>query len=181
MIFLALSARTIKPDLDGRSFWQPFKKLFEDIDLINQYGWKSLSKNLTETLAHLENETDEMCHFWFQLYNLPYNYGNITMKRLLQLALNIGQLEGSMNNAELLERPLLCYGRDFFEKEKVSSLDTFVSIEIQNRISNELILHEKKTGINIMLEMLRIFKSEQIQSLIHDNENYNNILYMIKI
>ena len=79
-----------KGHTDGWSFWQPIKRQFDANKDPNhhykasQFGW----------LKKYKEDKNELAHFLYQLYNIPENEP-MSVRKVLQLALNIGQFQGS--------------------------------------------------------------------------------------
>ena len=117
----AYSLKETNPDADGREWWQGIKSI------INNYAktkdpsveWKKpISRNgilcydnipIDETRNLTEYTIDgfgtkhciEVNHFLIQQVRIPYDNQKITLVKLIQIALNKGQLEGiRKNNSE---------------------------------------------------------------------------------
>jgi len=91
---------------DGQGFWQPIKKLLEPLDSYNAKKWRKISKTKTRKIMLLPEyningyETkliDEKNHFIIQQVRIPLNE-KPTIKKIIQIALNIGQYKGINNN-----------------------------------------------------------------------------------
>ena len=88
---------------DGQGFWQPIKKLFEPFDEYSAKKWKKIPKKLTKTIMLLpeytingfeEKSIIENNHFIIQQVRIPLKEAP-TIRKIIQIALNIGQYRGS--------------------------------------------------------------------------------------
>jgi hypothetical protein len=93
-------------NFDGQGFWQPIKKILEPLDSYNAKKWRKISKTKTRKIMLLPEyningyETkliDEKNHFIIQQVRIPLNE-KPTIKKIIQIALNIGQYKGINNN-----------------------------------------------------------------------------------
>ena len=91
---------------DGQGFWQPIKKILEPLDGYNAKKWKKISKIKTRKIMLLPEYTingyetkliNENNHFIIQQVRIPLNE-KPTIKKIMQIALNIGQYKGINNN-----------------------------------------------------------------------------------
>lgn len=91
---------------DGQGFWQPIKKFLEPLDSYNAKKWKPISKTKTRKIMLLPEYTingyetkliNENNHFIIQQVRIPLNE-KPTIKKIIQIALNIGQYKGTSNN-----------------------------------------------------------------------------------
>jgi len=87
---------------DGKTFWQPIKKILETLDNYSASKWKILSKSKTKKIMLLPEYTingyetkqiNEKNHFMIQQVRIPLNE-KPTIKKIIQIALNIGQYKG---------------------------------------------------------------------------------------
>jgi hypothetical protein len=82
---------------NGQEFWQPIKKILEPLDDINAEKWKKMSSTETQKIMSLPEYTDgvidEHNHFIIQQVRIPM-IEKSTIKKIIQIALNIGQLRG---------------------------------------------------------------------------------------
>ena len=88
---------------DGQGFWQPIKKILEPLDKYSAKTWKKLSKKLTKSIMLLPEYTIngyeekiiiENNHFIIQQVRIP-QIEKPTIRKIIQIALNIGQYKGS--------------------------------------------------------------------------------------
>lgn len=116
-IILAAVFRMRNPSGDGQAFWQPIKEQFAPRDA-NMASWRRLKcfdryeKLEKEQRApegpKAEGETEgerrerEVKHFLYQLWNLQANE-DPNPRRLMQIALNLGQFVGTATFAEWRE------------------------------------------------------------------------------
>ena len=91
---------------DGQGFWQPIKKLLEPLDSYSAKKWRIISTTKTRKIMLLPEysingyETkliNEKNHFIIQQIRIPLNE-KPTIKKIIQIALNIGQYKGINNN-----------------------------------------------------------------------------------
>lgn len=85
---------------DGKGFWQPIKQILENCSV--KFKWKTLKKSTVNTImempeyyinGHGKQQIDEKNHFIIQSVRIPTTE-EPSIKKLIQLALNIGQYEG---------------------------------------------------------------------------------------
>jgi len=91
---------------DGQGFWQPIKKILEPLDKYNAKKWKPISKTKTRKIMLLPEyfingyetkQINENNHFIIQQVRIPLN-DKPTIKKIIQIALNIGQYKGTNKN-----------------------------------------------------------------------------------
>lgn len=88
--------RKQNPNLDGRAFWQPIKNILSEYDHIIVGEW--IVNPIIETIIDNYPEYDshgvmnEKNHFIHQLYRIPKTE-EANLRKLAQVALNLGQLE----------------------------------------------------------------------------------------
>ena len=123
--------RSENKNLDGLKYWKHIKNIIKDINSVpnkniewNKDHIKIKTKfynkfNLSE--KDKNNNLIENNHFLLQLINIPYKDDNIpSFKRLIQIALNIGQLKSSLDS----------YSKeiqDFIKKHKLFKIDTYMN------------------------------------------------------
>jgi hypothetical protein len=77
---------------DGRSFWQPIKRQFDGNEDPNHHYKPPQFASFNK----YKEDKNELAHFLYQLYNIPENENEpMSVRKVLQLALNIGQFQGS--------------------------------------------------------------------------------------
>ena len=88
---------------DGKGFWQPIKTILEPLDKHTASKWKNLSKSKTKKIMLLPEYTingydtktiNENNHFIIQQVRIPLQ-DKPTIKKIMQIALNIGQYKGT--------------------------------------------------------------------------------------
>lgn len=95
---------TYKKNFDGLKYWKSVKPFLNDIDsrLHSKVYWNPNHQNVISNFSHVRSEIpekdgDELIeknHFLLQQLNIPTKDGrNPSFRRLMQLALNIGQLQ----------------------------------------------------------------------------------------
>ena len=125
-------------NFDGQGFWQPIKKILEPLDTYNATKWKKISKTKTRKVMLLPEYTingyetkliDENNHFIIQQVRIPINE-KPTIKKIIQIALNIGQYKGTNNN-------------NFIYNIKFNDITQFIYkkdiIELSKHISDEIL------------------------------------------
>ena len=128
----------LQKNFDGLSFWQPIKKILESLDSYNAKKWKKISKTKTRKIMLLpeysingydEKTINEVHHFIIQQVRIPLNE-KPTIKKIIQIALNIGQYKGTNNN-------------NFIYNIKFNDISQFIYkkdiIELSKHISDEIL------------------------------------------
>ena len=91
---------------DGKGFWQSIKTILEPLDKYSASKWKTLSKSKTKKIMLLSEYTingydikniNENNHFIIQQVRIPLQ-DKPTIKKIMQIALNIGQYKGTSKN-----------------------------------------------------------------------------------
>jgi hypothetical protein len=150
MLFGAVSEkfellRRQNSQIDGQKLWQPIKNLLEPLDKVSPVGcqFKPISQTLTDKIMNLPESFKngygiekmiEINHFLIQQVRIPLKE-QVTVRKVIQIALNIGQWKGSPNpNIEIhdsekldkIERYLT--KKDIDELSKIISNDIFVNV-----------------------------------------------------
>ena len=111
---------------DGQGFWQPIKKLLEPLDKYSAKTWKKLSKKLTRSIMLLPEYTIngyeekiiiENNHFIIQQVRIPLTE-KPTIRKIIQIALNIGQYKGSGGKMIFDNIGQFIYRKDIVELSK---------------------------------------------------------------
>jgi hypothetical protein len=99
--------RQQSPDnFDGLSFWQPLKKMFAEYDNLLQLNWNCIIDPKTKKeILYLPEYVQvaagtsiiKVNHFLIQQVRIPAQE-KLTIRKLMQVALNIGQYQGMNNN-----------------------------------------------------------------------------------
>ena len=93
---------------DGKKFWQPIKKILEENDNIKSLKWKNINKKDQERIMLLpeyyidgygNQHIIELNHFIIQTVRIPLQE-KVSLKKIIQIALNIGQYIGSGGKKE---------------------------------------------------------------------------------
>ena len=125
---------------DGLGFWQPIKKLLEPLDQYSAKKWKKIPKKLTRSIMLLPEYTIngyeekiiiENNHFIIQQVRIPLNE-KPTIRKIIQIALNIGQYRGSGGKMIFDNIGQFIYRKDIVELSK------HISNEIVGKISGYL-------------------------------------------
>ena len=130
------------PAFDGQAFWQPIKKALEPLDgVIKTVSWKPISKvkakkimSLPEyTIDGYENKVmNELNHFMIQQVRIPLTESP-TIRKIIQIALNIGQYKASSNGKYLYKRI-----DQFISKADIVRLSEFIPDKIVEEIEKYL-------------------------------------------
>jgi hypothetical protein len=132
--------RSKNPDnFDGQGYWQPIKKLLEPLDSHCAKGWKKISASKTHTMMSLPEytidgyDTKKMIaknHFIIQQVRIPLNE-KPNAKKIVQIALNIGQHKGSNNGVNEYKFNSI---NQFVEKSDIIELSKHISDETFDNI-----------------------------------------------
>jgi hypothetical protein len=127
--------RKTNPQADGQQFWQPIKEELSKFD-IEATGWKNIKKEYQKTLFRAEFYIDgygnkniiEINHFIIQTIRIPLNE-KPTLRKIIQIALNIGQYTGSGFPKE----PWMNL-ENYLTKENIKKIDKQISKQLLNEI-----------------------------------------------
>lgn len=138
--------RSLNPNkFDGQGFWQPIKKLLEPLDIYTAKRWKQISKEKTEKIMLLPEYTingyeikqiNECNHFIIQQVRIPL-IEKPTIKKIIQIALNIGQYKG-MNNGNYIYDIKFDKISQFIHKVDIIELSKYVTDEILGKVNEYL-------------------------------------------
>ena len=130
---------------DGQGFWQPIKQILEQLDNYSAIKWKRISKIKTEKIMLLpeyiingngDKIIDEKNHFIIQQVRIPLNE-KPTIKKIIQLALNIGQYKG-INNGKYIYNIKFNSIKQFLHNTDIIELSKYISDEIIEKINKYL-------------------------------------------
>ena len=138
-------------NFDGQGFWQPIKKILEPLDKYNAKKWKQISKTKTRKIMLLPEYTingyetkliNENNHFIIQQVRIPLQ-DKPTIKKIMQIALNIGQYKGtcmnkSMNTSKNIKNISYNNINQFIFKNDIIKLSKYLTDDIVNSISKYL-------------------------------------------
>jgi len=111
---------------DGQGFWQPIKKMLEPLDEYSAKKWKKIPKKLTRSIMLLPEYTIngyeekiiiEKNHFIIQQVRIPLTE-KPTIRKIIQIALNIGQYRGSGGKIFFDNIGQFIYWKDIVELSK---------------------------------------------------------------
>jgi hypothetical protein len=145
-------------DFDGLFFWQKyFKPMYIQYDIINKssknYKWKILNKELSDKIINLKkheydthSELYELIgepvmntpiHFLIQHIRLTFNNQPLIFRKIMQLALNIGQFKAKFDkfkwpDVSKEESLKLCAS---YLKNRFNELDTYLTKDAINYFS----------------------------------------------
>ena len=130
--------RKIDPDFDGKSAWQPLKHVLQQFNYIriNMILPKRIGDIKGDILQYdnCEEEAEEI-HFSLQLVRLHKEH---TIMKLVQIALNIGQLEGMMNMSLYID------ASSYLDLDSIVDISIETLLEIQNQIENVISTLKRK-------------------------------------
>lgn len=130
---------------DGKGFWQPIKTILEQFDKHSAKRWKNLSKLKREKIMQLpeytidgyENKVINLKnHFIIQQVRIPMKE-EPTIKKIIQIALNIGQYQG-VNNEKYIYNVKLNNIHQFLYNDDIDKLSTYLSDDIIEQIKSIL-------------------------------------------
>jgi len=128
-----------KEDVDGRAVWNQIEESVKGIDIEGleyREELKPIYEKMDLVIDKYKMRDSEMepksNHFFMQLKNLVDKKSNFQIKinRVLQIAYNIGQLSIFIER-DKLEQDIV----DFVEEHNLLDLDTYISLENQQIIS----------------------------------------------
>ena len=123
---------------DGLQFWQPLKKILSKHDNIKVKNWKKINKSIQNKIMKLPeyyvdgNEVKHIIennHFIIQQVRIPMK-DEPNLRKILQLALNIGQFRGTSTRKF---RKSLSYSTS-----GLNELSTYLSDANIKKISSEI-------------------------------------------
>jgi len=123
---------------DGQGFWQPIKKMLEPLDEYSAKTWKKIPKKLTKHIMLLPEYTIngyeekiiiENNHFIIQQVRIPLTE-KPTIRKIIQIALNIGQYKGSGGKMIFDNIGQFIYWKDIVELSKHISDDLVRKITV---------------------------------------------------
>ena len=134
---------------DGLGFWQGIKKILEPLDKYSASKWKTLSKTKTKKIMLLPEYTingyddkiiDENNHFIIQQVRIPVT-DKPTIKKIMQIALNIGQYKGTSKNIKNNSIKNMTYNNinQFIFKNDIVELSNYLTDDIVDSITKHLI------------------------------------------
>ena len=137
-------------NFDGLGFWQGIKKILEPLDKYSASKWKTLSKTKTKKIMLLPEYTingyddkimDENNHFIIQQARIPVT-DKPTIKKIMQIALNIGQYKGTSKN-KIIKNITYNNINQFIFKNDIVELSKYLTDDIVNAITKYLISFTK--------------------------------------
>jgi hypothetical protein len=131
---------------DGQGFWQPIKKILEPLDEYSAKKWKKIPKKLTRSIMLLPEYTIngyeekiiiENNHFIIQQVRIPLTE-KPTIRKIIQIALNIGQHKGSSGKPCSINRIGLNNIKQFIYQKDIIELSKHISNDIVRKIRDYL-------------------------------------------
>ena len=140
-----LHRNNINNEVDGLAFWRSIKESLSESEL--KINWNidinKLNSNFVKKIMSLDESNDKN-HFLIQHINLvKKNKPNI--RKILQIALNIGQLKLYLNE-DNFQKPILKY----YELYKLDKFETYIDPNIKLAISDKL-YNKIKNNLNKLL------------------------------
>lgn len=142
--------RKLDPHFDGKAAWQPIKECLTKYDKITR-KYKKLNSSLVEEImklpeyyidGHGKQIINESNHFIIQQVRIPMEEANL--RKVLQLALNIGQWQGVPNKE--------VYKKINYPSTKLSELSTYLSKRDIWVLSSTL----EDIDLNYLIEYLKV-------------------------
>jgi hypothetical protein len=137
---------------DGNKFWEPLKNLLNKSDISGR-DWKSINKNVTKQIlslieftidGHGNKKIIELNHHIIQHIKIPL-YCKPTLKRILQVAMNIGQFQALVSNG-LLEKLEYKEHKLYDIKTYISEKDIKnMSFKIQTKLMHKIQIYLSKS------------------------------------
>ncbi len=144
----ACKLRKKNNNADGLKYWKPIKELLSQYDNVKPAKWKKISATTTDKyMSYPEYTIDgygnqkiiEQNHFLIQQVRIP-KQEKATIRKIIQLALNIGQLKGTSSSSFLTKIG--------YKKSNLDQLSSYISkndIErLSKHISKDTVLAIKK-------------------------------------
>lgn len=129
----------------GQDFWQPIKQILEQYDQQPAAGgWRKIPSKVSAEILSLteytingrdEKTIIEQNHFIIQQYRIPMKEP-ATVKKIIQVALNIGQYKGTKPNKKLPEG--FSEITDFISKSDISKVSAIISPEVIDEVNKYL-------------------------------------------
>ena len=148
--------KSLHPNLDGLKYWETIKIFLQDIDSRPRQEIKynpehkmvvEMFKPVLNKIPEKDSKGDliEKNHFLLQQLNIPYkDQGKVSLRRFMQIALNIGQFE-KFNNTDNFSPEVI----QLIKEGKLSDIDTYMTPENYSKFSfTEVDLLNLKTILN---------------------------------
>jgi hypothetical protein len=125
---------------NGLAFWKPIKETLSKYSDIVASSFKVLDPRLTSSIMSLTEEVIngygektliELHHFMIQAVRIPIKE-KPTLQKILQIALNLGQYEGSVQQPD--ENIVSLDLGDYLEKEDIVEINKKITDEIMDTI-----------------------------------------------
>lgn len=128
---------------DGLAFWKPVKKILQQYDTTTYGTWKKMNQTNYNTIMLLPEKTingygketvNEQNHFLIQTVRLPTESDEITLCKLLQIALNIGQFIGIRD-----ETYSWMYLEKYVKSDTIKNIDKIITKDLMVKILTEVL------------------------------------------
>lgn len=125
---------------DGLAFWKPIKETLSKYSDIVASGFKELEPHLTSSIMALpekiingygEEKLIELHHFMIQAVRIPIKE-KPTLQKILQIALNLGQYEGSVEQPD--DNILSLNLNDYLEKDDIVEINKKITDQVMDNI-----------------------------------------------
>lgn len=153
---IVLSSKQLRVEnktADGLAFWKPIKKILQKHDKTTFGNWKHMSKrNYHDIMSLPEKSIDgygkemmnESNHFLIQTVRLPNESEHITLRKLIQVALNIGQYIGISD-----ESHIWMHLDKYAKVESIKQMDKIVTKDLVESILTEILQFVPTMGFYI--------------------------------
>ena len=125
---------------DGLAFWKPIKDILAKHSDIVASGFKEIDSRLTSSIMALpekvingygEEKMIELHHFMIQAVRIPIKE-KPTLQKILQIALNLGQYEGLVEQPDI--RLVSLDVKDYLEADDIVHINEQITDEIMHSI-----------------------------------------------
>lgn len=136
-------------NLDGLKLWNNIKPMLKKIKSESSIKWNPKHNKINNRLSQLilpekkNNKLIEKNHFFLQLLNIPKKDPSVSFSRLLQIALNLGQLLPSLDNNKF-EFNIV----EIYKENQLDNINTYILDDDINKY------HIKQTDIDDISSIL---------------------------
>ena len=143
---IVLSSKQLRAEnkkADGLAFWKPLKQILQKYDKTTFGTWKYMNQDNYRKIMLLPEKTingygtesiNEQTHFFIQTVRLPTESNDITLRKLLQVALNIGQFIGISD-----ETYSWMYLEKYAKTDAIKKMNKIITKDLMERILTEIL------------------------------------------
>lgn len=143
---IVLSSKQLRVEnkkASGLAFWKPIKNILQQYDTTTYGNWKKMNQKNYNTIMLLPEKTvngygketvNEQNHFLIQTVRLPTESNDITLRKLLQIALNIGQFIGISD-----ETYSWMYLEKYVKTDSIKKMDKIITKDLMESILTEIL------------------------------------------